>query len=224
MRRVLPSKPLNSSWLHRLLSEATIADSRQGGAGRGRAHCAFPWCFPYLASPKATFRQCSFHGDCGSFPEKSPEPHGPHANPAHHASALAARGALLLLSPLLCCRRCCCPLLHAHPPTSALPQLHVLNVLHTCMRLELGNRCTVLVVAVPARLRCLPLPATTPMRISPACTSRMLLLGKSTHTHHALFTATWPTPHARAAQSGATRARTGGAARVRASTTHGQRH
>ena len=41
--------------------------ARRGGAGE---HRAFPWCFPYLASPKATFRQCSFHGGPGSFSGK----------------------------------------------------------------------------------------------------------------------------------------------------------
>ena len=53
-------------------------------------------------------------------------------------------------------------LLHVHPQQPLpSPQLHVLlNVLHTCMMLELGNQCTVLVVAVPALLRCLSLPPT----------------------------------------------------------------
>ena len=102
---------------------------------------------------------------------------------------LPARGAC-------CCCRCCCPPSPPPPPTSALPQLHVLlNVLHMCMMLELGNQCAVLVAAVPALLlRCLLSPATTSAH-APACAHQPHAVAGQVHTHTMPFPQPRGQPH-----------------------------
>ena len=54
LRRVLQKKPLGSSWLYRLLSEA----SHRRQQARGGARASIVPCrgaFPYLASPESYF-------------------------------------------------------------------------------------------------------------------------------------------------------------------------
>ena len=152
-----------------------------------------------VASPTKLMRSGGFR-EAGSFRKKSPEaqsvrmpiPHTmalPSLCVAPAAAAVAAAAAAAPPSP-------------PPPPDIHSPQPHVLNVLDTCMMLELGNRCTVLVAAVPAPLRCLlsPTPAHAPFLHQPHDVAGHV------RTHNAFPQPHGQPPHERAAQCGAMRA------------------
>ena len=90
---------------------SAIADSRRG-EGRGRASCLFWSLSVFGKSGKLLFATVAFTETAALLWRKSPEPIGPHANPAHNGLALPVRGA--------CCRRrrCCCCCCCAGAPES----------------------------------------------------------------------------------------------------------
>ena len=75
---------------------APLGAGRPGSVAFG-GHLFWPGIHAYFSVQVLVYRKVgseNLNREAGSFPEKSPEPHGPHANPAHHGHAHSLRVAV----------------------------------------------------------------------------------------------------------------------------------